>query len=202
MPDPNTPPPAGPDTPGRPIDAWFDGDHPPWDNATGAPKAQGGASPVPPLPPAPAPAVTPIVPLEIDAPVVVPVVGRARPAVAPVAPGALPEARSVGPYANPRPAANPSPPSEPSRWRLGTTDPAVEPERPRSQVFLACSVLLAIIAAMAAAVVVLGYVLVVGFEKARTRTKATNNPAVQQPQNPAGKVVPPRNNRAAPKDDE
>ena len=117
------------------------------------------------------------------------------PTVAPVARtrlNSLPEARTVstGPRVNPRPIDAPRRPRKEDR--------AVETDRPRAQVFLACSVLMAIIAAMVVAVAVLGYAIVAGFKKAQDRAKANEQrPGAVRDLNPrvpgANPRVPPRN---------
>lgn len=141
------------------------------------------AAPVKPEPP------TAPVDLAIDAP------SPDEPVVVPVARTRLPEARpaNTGLRLNPRPLVVPRGPSRDDR--------AVETDRPRAQVFLACSVLMAIIAAMIVAVALLGYAIVAGFKVAQDRAKQqrADKGALVQPQAPNGVNDRPANNKRAPR---
>lgn len=121
-------------------------------------------------PPATAPPV-PSEPVELEADLpLAPVV--------PVARTRLPDVRTdTGPRVNPRPLDAPR--------RSPRDEPARETDRPRAQVLLACSVLIAVVAAMIVAVAILGYALIAGFKKAKERAKQqqTNRGVLVQPQN-------------------
>ena len=118
------------------------------------------------------PAKTPLEPTE-------PVELEADLPIAPVVPVArtrLPDARpDTGPRVNPRPLDAPR--------RSSRDEPARETDRPRAQVLLACSVLVAVVAAMIVAVAILGYALLAGFKKAKERAKQQQTKGFVQPQN-------------------
>ncbi len=119
-------------------------------------------------------------------------VARVRPrAIAPA--GGLPEARPITWPESNRPATSatrdPGPPKQigpiPGLRTQSNADLiGGEGDRPRSQVFLACSVLLSVIVAMILAVTVLGYAVFAGFNKLRpntTRATAPANPQAKPP---------------------